>query len=237
MQALHFELDAPPQTARVPALPRVDLYGGVHRGLRYAHGKILARLAAISFADRASVELALDELEGILDLAAHHLAAEETHYHPALEARKPDASERLSEQHRSHEQSFAELRALAARLSAAAPDTAAAVGRALYLRYASFVAEDLAHMAEEELVALPLFHALYTEYELNELQATLVRDIPPRERSEFFRLIILASNHETRVTMLTRARAEMPAPGFAAFAESLRGELSDAEHGRLLAAL
>lgn len=236
MNTVEFEREAP-RTSRIPALPRVDLYGGVHRGLRFAHGRVLARLATISYADRASVEAALDELEQTLDLGTTHLELEERYYHPALRAREPAGSVRLDEQHRAHEESFAELRALAARLSAASPEAAPAVGRALYLRYASFVAEDLAHMAEEELVTLPLFHALFTDDELNALQAKLVQSIEPRERAEFFRLIVLASSHEIRVALLTRLRAELPQAAFGALRDSLRGALSDAEYARILAAL
>jgi hypothetical protein len=236
MEHLQLEL-SPPRSSRVPALPRVDLYGGVHRGLRYAHGKVLALLATLNYGERASVERTLDELEAVLELGAEHLALEERHYHPALEARKPEASARLAEQHRGHTEAFAELAELAARLSVASPDAAPALGRALYLRYASFVAEDLAHMAEEELVTLPLFHLLYSEEELDALQTELVRSIPPRARSDFFRLIILASSHPTRVTMLTRVRAELPAPAFSAMTESLRGDLAERDYLELMAAL
>jgi hypothetical protein len=236
METALLELEPPP-TTRVPPLPRVDLYGPIHRGLRLAHGKMLALLATTAYAERTSSEATLDELETQLDLAALHLALEDRHYHPALEARRPHASERLDEQHRSHAQALAELRALAAKLSASRPESAPAVGRALYLRYASFVAEDLAHMAEEELVTLPLFHELYTDRELETLQTALIESTPPRERGECFRLIIAASDHETRVELLARVRSELPAPAFAALRDSLRGPLSAADYARLLNAL
>ena len=186
---------------------------------------------------RRSVEVALDELERQLDLAALHLVLEERHYHPALETRKPGTSARLAEQHRSHEQALAELRSLAAKLSVARPAAAPAVGRALYLRDASFVADDLAHMAEEELVTLPLFHELYTDEELEALQATLVASIPPQERSELFELIVSSSNHETRVALLRRLRGELPAPAFATLTDSLWSLLPEGEYARLRAAL
>jgi hypothetical protein len=93
--------------SRVPALPRVDLYGGVHRGLRLGHTKLLTLLGTTSYTDRPSAERALDELEAFLDLAGLHLAIEERHYHPALEARMPQGAVVLDEQHRAHQRSFA----------------------------------------------------------------------------------------------------------------------------------
>ena len=236
MTSLRRELDAAPPS-RVPPLPRVNLYGVVHRGLRLAHARLLTRLGATSYADRASVELTLDELEAMLDLSAFHLEAEERHLHPALEARRANSSNRITTEHAAHERTFAELRTLAAKLSAARADAAPAVGRALYLRYASFVSDDLAHMAEEELVIEALFHALYTDAELLELRNALVNAIPQREKLEFLRLMVPASNHEDRVALISDLKRQLPEPAFQGITAALRGPLSDADHARLMAAL
>jgi hypothetical protein len=233
----HLEPEASPHSHRVPPLPRIDLYGGVHRGLRLGHTRLLARLGSTSYTDRAAVESTLDELEAFLELAELHLGAEERHYHPALERRRPHAAARLDEQHRGHEHAFAELRALTAKLSAATRDGAPAVGRALYLRYSSFMAEDLAHMAEEELVTLPFFHALYTDAELVEIQSALVADIPPPERVAFLCLMVPASNHEDRVALLGGLKAQLPPPAFAGLVEALRTALPEPELARAVAAI
>jgi len=223
--------------SRVPALPRVDLYGSVHRGLRLGHTKLLTRLGTTSYSDRASVEHALDELEAFLDLGALHLAVEERHYHKALEARLPQGAAVLDEQHGSHRRSFAELRKLAAKLSAATADTAPVLGRALYLRYASFVAEDLEHMAEEELVILPLLHALYTDEELAAIQTKLVSEIPPREKLEFLRLMLPASNHEQRVLQLAGLKQSLPEPVFESMVRALYEVMPENDVTALLAAI
>jgi hypothetical protein len=209
----------------------------VHRGLRLGHTKLLTLLGNTSYTDRRAVERALDELEAFLDLAALHLAAEERYYHPALEARRPQGSAGLEEQHREHERSFGELRTLAAKLSCATAETAPVVGRALYLRYASFVADDLAHMAEEELVILPLLHALYSDRELAALQTELVAAIPPREKLEFFRLMVPASNHEQRLVQLSGLQANLPPPAFQGMLDALREVLPEGEVHALLARL
>ncbi len=236
MTVLLRDLDAAPPS-RVPPLPRVNLYGVVHRGLRLAHARLLTRLGATSYVDRTSVELTLDGLETMLELSAFHLDAEERHLHPALEARRASSSDRLTRQHAEHERSFAELRTLAVKLSAARTDAAPAVGRALYLRYATFVADDLTHMAEEELVIEPLFHELYTQDELGALRDALVDAIPPREWLEFLRLMVPASNHEERVALVSELERQLPEAAFRGVAAALRGPLGEAEHARLFAAL
>jgi hypothetical protein len=236
MNPVPSEFEAP-HSRRVPPLPRVDLYGAVHRGLRLAHTKLLVQLGTTSYGDRAAVEATLDELEGFLELAELHLRAEERHYHPALEARRPQAAARLEEQHRNHAQAFAELRGLAAKLSAATRESVNAVGRALYLRYTSFMGEDLAHMAEEELVSLPLFHELYGDAELVAIQERLVAEIPPEERLAFMRLMIPASNHEERLAQLGGLKAAVPPPAFAALLDALQPTLPEGDFARLRAAL
>lgn len=92
-------------------------------------------------------------------------------------------------------------------------------------------------MAEEELVTEPLFHALYTEDELVRLRGELVGAIPQREKLEFLRLMVPASNHEDRVKLLSDLERQLPEPAFAAVVSALRGPLADAEHARLTAAV
>src|SRR5262249_18415552 len=98
-------------------------------------------------------------------------------------------------------------------------------------------ADDLTHMAEEELVIEPLFHALYTDSELEELRSALVNAVPQREKLEFLRLMVPASNHEERVALLAGLKSQLPEPAFQGITATLRGPLGDGDYARLMAAL
>lgn len=63
---------------------RWDLYGPIHKGLRFAHAEMLTRLGR---ADFAAPDATLEALRFHLNLCRKHLAHEERHIHPALEAR------------------------------------------------------------------------------------------------------------------------------------------------------
>ena len=50
-------------------------------------------------------------------------------------------------------------------------------------------------------------------------------EIPPRERFEFLRLMVPASNHEQRVALLSGLRSGMPGPAFDGLLVALQPEL------------
>jgi hypothetical protein len=138
-------------SSQASRLPSFDLYGAVHRGLRWAHANLMLRLGSTSPGDDGThTERVLAELGSFLDLCTVHLNLEDRHYHPAPERRRAGASAALADAHAHHYAALAALRAL---LATAGTDPAR--WRGLYLRYASFVAEDLLHMGEEETVMQP----------------------------------------------------------------------------------
>jgi hypothetical protein len=223
--------------ADAPRLPRLDLYGPVHKGLRWALTSLLTRMGAADFEGGARVPELLDDLDGVLYLCASHVAHEDRHIHPALARKRPLLADALASEHRAHEEAIAELRAIASRLASGPEPLAAANGRALYLRFSSFVAEALDHMVEEELVVEPLLEQLYTDAELAAIQDALLASIGPDEMLAFLRVIVPANDAGVRARVLAGAKAAMPAAGFAALIDSYRPNLPDDEWRELVSSL
>jgi hypothetical protein len=194
-------------------------------------------MGATSFAVRSEAQRVVDDLDGLLDLCLFHIHHEDEHVHPALEHRRPGSSAGLGEEHDRHQQFIRELRSLAAKLSAAPREQAQILGRALYLRYSLFVGENIAHMAEEELVIQPLLEELYHEGELHDLHNALVASIGPNEMSAFLYIMIPAINRTERFDMLSMARTRMPPPAFSALLAAVRPGLSDTDWSDLHARL
>lgn len=198
---------------------RHDLYGPIHKGLRLALSTLLVRLGQADFSS-AEGERTLDALEAQLWLSEGHLRHEERFIHTALEARSAGSSAILDQEHREHYGSFVELRSRIAALRAAPADEKAAAGRALYLTFSRFVADDFAHMAEEEQVALPLLHDLFTDSELRAIEAELVAAIPPEKVTAYLRLMLPAGTPDERFDFLCHLRANAPTEAFAAVLEN-----------------
>jgi len=220
-----------------PRLPRVDLYGPVHKGLRWALTTLLTRMGATDFAAGARVPELLDDLDGVLYLCASHVEHEDRHIHPVIERKRPGRTAALVAEHRAHDADIAELRGLAQEL-ATGPETArSATGRALYLRFSSFVAETLGHMLEEELVIEPLLEQLCTEAELAAIHHELLASIGPDEMLAFTRVMVPANGIDVRVAMLSGAKATMPAEAFVEVLRACKPTLADHEWRELVSRL
>ena len=213
----------------VPALPSVDIYGPVHRGLRWALTSLLTQMGTTDFADGAQAAETLDDLEGVLYLCASHLAHENRHIHPAIARRRPELAARLDAEHVEHERAIDGLRKASARVAAASPADVVALGRALYLLYATFVGENLVHMTEEETVVQPLLDASYDPAELHALEAQIVGSIGPEEMAAFTKVMVPGNGRDFRVAMLSGAKAAMPPEAFRALLRACRPNLSEAD--------
>ena len=203
-----------PSRRRSMYVPRLDLYGPVHKGLRWALTRVLARLGGTSPTRREEAAAVLDELETVLAILEGHIAHEEAFVHPAIEARCPGASRNLEHEHEEHEAATAALRVLVSALRSGSSETLPALWRALYLRFAEFVAENFTHMAEEEEVIQPLLEELYTTEELLAIEDRLRASIPPEKMLAFARFMLPANDPDVRFGMLAGMKAAMPAEAF-----------------------
>jgi hypothetical protein len=195
-------------------LPRHNLYGPVHKGLRLALSGLLIRLGATDFEDAVAGAATLAALRDQLSLGASHLDHEEAAIHPRLAARSAQAAALLDQQHQEHHQAFAELDTLMAALETAEPAHRGAAAMRLYLRFSVFVADDFAHMAHEETVVNPLLWSLFDDAELMAMEGEILASIPPDEHLAFTRLMIAAMNLGERAAFLGAIRASAPEEAF-----------------------
>lgn len=222
----------------LPAAGRHNMYDAIHRGLRLGHARMLERLGATDFADDEERAALLADLRAFLQLAQGHLDSEESVIHPAVEAAEPGASESAHAGHEGHETAFADLARLAEAAEDATPDLRVRAGRALYHRYALFVAADLEHMHEEETGLLGRMHRLFSDARLGEIEGAIVAKIAPAAMTGYLRLIIPAISAPERVSMLGAMRDAMPPPVFhGLMADAVRPALNAAAFARLMTAL
>ena len=217
-------------SAQEAADNRYDLYGTIHRALRKAEMEFLARLGALDASDNAAVADMMAQLRRLLVLGRFHLHDENEFIHTALESRAPGSSAGLAEDHEQHERAFVELETFIQRVEAAKGAARRSVIRALYHRYAIFIAHDFEHMLEEETVTLPLLHRLFSDAELAEIEHKIVTSIPPDVMLDVLRLMFPAVEPKVRSEMLRAMKASMPADVFLGVVETaVKPVLSEAE--------
>ena len=229
--------DSPSRTtAPRPAAPRLDLYAGIHKGMRAFMAETLVRVGRIDVADAADRDQALDQLEQLLGLCASHLRHENDFIHTAIEARQPAGSSKLAEEHVEHVEAIAALREEAAALRKAPDYAASALGLRLYRQLALFVAENLLHMHAEETAHNALLWQHYGDADLAELHGRLLASVGPVDKELAARWMVPASTPAERATMIAGMKAEVGPEALLGLMAMLRPHLDASGWAKLAAA-
>lgn len=207
-------------TTEAPA--KEDLYYMVHKGMRFANVQTLTMIGRTDPADDAAVEAMLARLAGHLEISRSHLEHENREIHTAIEARCPGGSDHASEDHGEHLSSFEELARLAEDVASATVDRPARLRR-LYQRFALFVADDFAHMHQEETELQPLLEKNFTNEEMVAIHDRIVQNIPPMKMAKFLRFMLGGASPAERIGMLTGMQMGMPADIFDGMMEAVTG--------------
>jgi hypothetical protein len=211
-----------------------DFYGPVHKGLRLALSQMLVRLGAANCDDPQDLAALLADLRTQMHLSEHHLANEDLEVHTALEARAPGATARLAQAHDHHRHAFEDIEALIVQAEAADALDRPRLMRQLYLRFSTFVADDFAHMAEEEQLMLPILQSLFTDEELAAIEDRILAALSPDELVTFGRMMIPAATPQDRIVLLSAIRANAPAEAFGLIMDATaKPTLSPADYAHL----
>jgi hypothetical protein len=220
-----------------------DLYGAIHKGLRYAHARLLTRLGAVAPDNGTAVTELLADLRTHLGARACQIDFERREILIPLEARAPGAVTELAEGHARRLAHLPVLEALAAEVELARPRQRDAALHRLYLAFSRFVAEDLVQMAEEEEEFSPVLQALFTDAELVAMDARMRGALSDEHLIDLARIMAPAARPDERLALLRAVREDMirqaaPPEGFAALlALGVRPVLTPADWTALEAGL
>lgn len=212
-----------------PGLPQVDVYGAVHKGIRYALLDLLRRMGTVAANDSSNLDMLLDDLDGAFYLCATHAEHEERFIHGVVEARSPGALVGLEVAHAGLGELLESLRTAMSTLGSASPEHKPGLYRLFYLQYCRFVAQCLEHMAQEELHTQTLLERLFTTEQIGEIQARMLASIGPEELLVFLRVMLPAVTPSERVSLLAPPRAALPREAFEAIMLTVRHCLNPAE--------
>lgn len=231
-------MSQPRAAAALPNEGRYNFYHNIHKALRLGHCRMLAALGAHDFGNEVTTRALLEELRLLITLGRSHLEGENREIHAALEARRPGASSHAADDHRHHEQAFAELESLIRAVEAATQGNRNRAGNALYKRYAVFAAADMEHMQEEETELLFALQETFSDDELQAIEGRIVSAIQPQKMMAYMKLMMPALNHPERVSMLLKLQTAMPPQVFnGMLAEGVQPSLEKADFEAAAAAI
>jgi hypothetical protein len=187
-----------------------DIYGPIHKGLRLGSAQLLIRLGCADWREEEAARAVLADLRLHLQLSREHLEHEDDVYMPPLRERYRELAAQLDSDHRDHYRTFADLEVLIAAVEAAAARNRLEPARSLYLRYSIYFADDLAHMAREEVDTLPVFHAIFSDAELMAMEGRIIASIPPERLVQYYDLMLPGMNPQERATFLRYIGAAAP---------------------------
>ncbi|MCX7892287.1 MAG: hypothetical protein N2544_07980 [Burkholderiales bacterium] len=209
----------------------------VHKGLRAAMGHVLATIGRTDPADPIELAAALADLRGLLALCSSHLAAENSHIHAAMEARRPDSAAHTADDHLDHEHAIARLEDAAREVEASHGALRADALLALYRRLALFVAENLVHMQVEETENNAVLWAEYSDAEIDAVHDAILASLAPEKKAAFMRWIIPSVNAAERAAMFSAMRRKAPPEAVDAMLALARRHLPERDWVKLMAAI
>ncbi len=194
---------------------RYDIYRLIHKGLRFYLTDTLQRVGKLDcFCDQELTE-GMTQLRELLTFCQAHLEHENTFIHPAMEARCPGSAESMYYHHQSHVEMIAELNMLALAAAQISGESRAHLQAELYRKLALFVADNLAHMDEEETGNNRILWEHYSDDEILAIEHALIQSLPPKDNQQSMLWMLPAMNHHERRQLLSGMQSQAPAEVFA----------------------
>jgi hypothetical protein len=223
------------QTNTRAIAPRHDLYRFIHKGLRGYLCETLIAVGRIDPADRNDMNCVLGELRGLLALCRGHLEHENAFIHPALERALAGAAAETSAEHERHRQEIAALGEAARRLEDGAVEDRGEAAHRLYLQLSRFVAENLAHMLQEEEENNALLWRSYEDAALRGIEQAIVAKLSPEQMAVALRWMVPAMTPAERAGFIGELRRALPAGPMKQILDLVRPHLTGGEWRKLAA--
>jgi iron-sulfur cluster repair protein YtfE (RIC family) len=224
-------------TIAAAAAPRYNIYATPHKALRLALSNALAAAGRVDPHDDAEVAALAEQVRGLLKFCATHLQKEEQFLHPAMEAVRPGSPASTQDSHLDHIDAMERLESQAQAIEKTKGALRETAVEQLYRHLASFLADNLVHMQEEETENNAVLWAAYGDDELHAIEQRLVASIPQDVKQLALRWIVPAMNPAERASFLREMRAHVPAAAFAAMLAGVQPALTEAEQRKLNHAL
>ena len=191
---------------------RFNLYLHVHKGLRAFMADVLTTVGRIDALDGVEVTAGVAQVRALLDACRAHLFTENQFLHIAMEARRRGSATVTANEHVQQEEALEQIEArLRAIERSSGPDLEIKI-LDLYQFLALFVAENFQHMQVEERDNNETLWALYTDAELQAIQAQVLTSLDPGEIAAFLRWMFPYVSNRERGAILAGLQKAAPEP-------------------------
>ena len=195
---------------------KVDVYGAVHKGIRYAFFKLLHQVGSLDTADDAAVDAVGQELQQVFQVLKLHQRGEDQFIQPLAHKLESEGARAADREHEEHSVKLQQLEALYQQLRAAptGSDERRGLAARFYAELDVACAENLTHMRQEEARLQPRIWEAVAPPELAELTGRMRGSFAPQEMLLFLTYILPALNPDERAGLLGGMKKNAPPPFF-----------------------
>lgn len=205
---------------------RHDIYAAIHKALRACMADALIALGRLDVDDPHELAATSASCESMLTLMRGHALHENHHIHPALESARPGASAAVAHEHVHHLETIDGLRDMLTLLRQVGGPQRPSIARRLYAQLASFVAENLRHMQQEETQHNALLWQHYDDAAILGMEAAIVASLTAEEGEASLLWMARTMASDELLSMLAGMRAQVPDAVFGQVLELVRSTQS-----------
>ncbi len=182
-----------------------------HKYVSAALNDLERLIARADFRDDKAVEDVSEQFETLVSMLKGHAQYEDERIHTLLEAKGSVLHNHAEGEHAQQEEQLAAIHNLIDNVrNATSDDDKVLAGYRLYLSYRKCVADNLAHLHEEETLLLPELQRLYSDTELQQIEAKTYRQMTPEQISEMLSVLFPHMNASDKEAMLKDVRDLAP---------------------------
>lgn len=213
---------------------RMDLYASIHKALRSFMADTLGAVGRMDADDADERSATLAQLRSLLDSLEHHAQIEDAFIHPVMQARRPGSASERGAEHQRQRAALGELRRQADAVDGVAGEARAAAAQELYRHLSLVVAENLAHMHEEETAHNAVLWAECSDDELAQIHDRIVASIAPQEMAQIVRWMAPSLTPYERAGLFGALQATAPAQVFQGLLDVARPHLAPRDWNKLI---
>lgn len=174
-----------------------------HKYVSEALNDVERLIARTDFRDGKEIAQVSRAFDALARMLHHHAEYENERLHSLLAQKQSTVHTHIEEDHIHQEAQIAEIKSLIEQVGKiSSEEEQIGLGYRLYLTYRKFVADNLAHLHEEETKILPELQRLYTDDELRQVEAKTYRQMTPEQMVHMMSVLFPCMNPTDREAFL-----------------------------------
>lgn len=182
-----------------------------HKYVSAALNDVERLIARTDFRDSKAVAQVSESFEDLVQMLKGHAQYEDERLHALLNLKHSNVHAHAEKDHAAQEEQMSEIKRLIEQVAHChVEEEKIEAGYQLYLAYRKFVADNLSHLHEEETKILPELQRLYTDKELQQVEAITYNEMTPDQIVEMIAVLFPHMNPSDRKAILDDIRSLQP---------------------------